>query len=124
MQLLLIGVGGFAGAIARALVDGWVSAAARSSFPWGTLAINTTGSFALGLLFALTTEHGPLPVELRVPLGVGFLGAYTTFSTYTLDSLRLAEGGAWVPALANLGGSVVLGLVAVAAGLAVGRALT
>lgn len=124
MQLLLIGVGGFAGAIARALVDGWVSAAARSSFPWATLAINTTGSFALGLLFGLTADRGPLPAELRVPLGVGFLGAYTTFSTYTLDSLRLAEDGAWVAALANLGGSVVLGLVAVAAGLALGRALT
>lgn len=123
MQLLLIGIGGFCGAIARYAVDTWITAAARTSFPWGTLAVNATGSFALGVLFALTAQRGPLPEELRLPLGVGFLGAYTTFSTYALDSLRLADGGSWSLAIANVGGSVLLGLAAVLLGVAIGRAI-
>lgn len=123
MHILLIGIGGFCGAIARYAVDTWVTDAARTAFPWGTLAINVTGSFALGLLFALTADRGPLPEELRLPLGVGFLGAYTTFSTFALESLRLAEGGSWSLALANIGGSVLLGLAAVLLGVALGRAI-
>lgn len=123
MHVLLIGLGGFAGAIARYALDGWVSEATRGSFPWGTLVINVSGSFALGLLFALTVERAALPAELRGPLGIGFLGAYTTFSTLTLESLRLMQDGAWTLAAANLAGSVVLGLAAVVAGVALGRAI-
>ena len=123
MHILLIGIGGFCGAIARYAVDTWITDAARTAFPWGTLAINVSGSFAVGLLFALTAERGPLPPELRLPLGVGFLGAYTTFSTFALESLRLAEGGSWSLALANIGGSVLLGMSAVLLGVAIGRAI-
>ena len=123
MPYLLIGVGGFAGAIMRYLVDGVVSDRTGAAFPWGTLVVNATGSFILGLLFALTTERAILPAEVRGPLMIGFVGAYTTFSTYMLESWTLLEGGSWAPALANIGGSVVLGLVAVAAGLTLGRAL-
>lgn len=123
MHLLLIGIGGCCGAIARYALDTWVTDATRASFPWGTLAINVTGSFALGLLFALTAERGPLPEELRLPLGVGFLGAYTTFSTFALESLRLAESGSWALALTNTIGSVLLGIAAVLLGVAIGRAI-
>jgi CrcB protein len=123
MPLLLIGLGGFAGAIARYLVDSAVTDRAGSAFPWGTLVINLSGSFVLGLLAALAIERTVLPADIRGPVLIGFLGAYTTFSTWMLESWRLIEAGSYGLALANLGGSVVLGLVAVFAGLVVGRAL-
>ena len=123
MPLLLIGLGGFAGAISRYLVDGLISDRTGGGFPWGTLVINLSGSFLLGLLFAMTAERAILPAEIRGPLMIGFIGAYTTFSTWTLESWRLIEGGAYGPALANLGGSVVIGMVAVVAGLTLGRVL-
>ena len=123
MQALLVGVGGFAGAITRWLLDGWVSDRNPTAFPLGTFVINATGSFALGLLFAWILERGVLPADLRAPLMIGFLGAYTTFSTFMLESWRLVEDGAWMLALLNLGGSVLIGLVAVLGGLAVGRLL-
>ena len=121
MTLLLIGAGGFLGAISRYLVDGWVASIAGGAFPWGTLIVNLTGSFALGLLFALSVERGVLPPSLRAPVLIGFIGAYTTFSTLTLETWRLVESGSYVAAVGNLGGSMVLGMVAVVAGLAIGR---
>jgi fluoride exporter len=123
VHLILIGFGGFAGAIARYLVDGWVSDASRGGFPWGTLAVNVSGSFLLGLLAALAIDRSVLSPDIRGPVLIGFIGAYTTFSTWMLESWRLIEAGSWVPALANLGGSVALGLAAVFAGLALGRAI-
>lgn len=123
MQLVFIGLGGFAGAISRYLLDGWVSTANRGSFPWGTLVVNVSGSLVLGLLYALAVERAALPGELRGPLMIGFVGAYTTFSTLTLESWRLVEDGAWLLALGNLGGSVLLGMAAVMGGVMIGRAL-
>ena len=121
MQLLLVGLGGFGGAVLRWLVDGWVSERNPSAFPLGTFVVNLTGSFVLGVLFAWVLERDVLPPDVRLPLMVGFLGAYTTFSTFMLESWRLIEEGAYGLAAANLVGSVALGLVAVVAGLAVGR---
>ena len=123
MQLLLIGIGGLCGTIARYLLDGWITDATRTTFPWGILVVNASGSFAIGLLYVLTVERGVLPAELRAPFGIGFLGGYTTFSTFMLDSLRLAQDRAWPLAVANLAGSVLLGLVAVLAGVALGKAI-
>ena len=119
----MVGLGGFAGAVTRWLVDGWLSDRNPTALPIGTLLINLSGSFLLGLLFAWVLERGVLPTEVRAPLMIGFLGAYTTFSTFMLESWRLVEDGAWALALLNLGGSVVLGLAAVLGGLAVGRLL-
>jgi len=121
MPLILIGLGGFAGAIARYLVDGIVADRTGGTFPWGTLVVNASGSFVLGLFFALTADRAILPAEIRGPVLIGFLGAYTTFSTYMLESWRLAESGAIVLALANLAGSTIVGLVAVVIGLTLGR---
>jgi fluoride exporter len=123
VQLLLVGLGGFAGAVLRWFVDGWVSERNPSAFPVGTLVVNLTGSFLLGILFAWVIERNVLPADIRAPVMIGFIGAYTTFSTFMLESWRLVEDGAWALATANLVGSVMLGLVAVVAGLAVGRAL-
>lgn len=123
MDLVLVGVGGFAGAVARRLLDLWVSDRNPTAFPLGTLAVNLTGAFLLGLLFAWATERDVLPSQVRGPLMIGFLGAYTTFSTWMLESWRLIEDGAWPLALVNLLGPVALGLIAVVGGLAVGRLL-
>ncbi|HXG26091.1 MAG TPA: fluoride efflux transporter CrcB [Candidatus Binatia bacterium] len=123
MPLVLIAAGGAAGAVSRYLVDAFVSDRFGGAFPLGTLLVNLTGSFALGLLFALTIDRAVLPAETRAPLMIGFLGAYTTFSTLMLESWRLVEDGALVLAVANLAGSMLLGVAAVVAGLALGRAL-
>ena len=123
MELLLVGVGGFFGAIARRAIDLLVSDRTGSAFPFGTFVINISGSFLLGLLFAWATERDVLPASIRGPVMIGFIGAYTTFSTWMLESWRLVEDGAWQLAAVNLAASVGLGLVAVVAGLAVGRAL-
>jgi len=123
MELVLVGIGGFFGAIARRVVDVSVSDRAQSVFPFGTLVVNLSGSFVLGLLFAWATERDVLPAGIRAPVMIGFVGAYTTFSTWMLESWRLVEDGAWQLALVNIAGSIGLGLVALVAGLAVGRAL-
>ncbi len=123
MSLILIGIGGFAGAVARYLVDSEIAARAGEAFPFGTLVVNLTGSFLLGLLVALTGERGILPADIRGPVLIGFIGAYTTFSTYMLESWRLIEEGAVGLATLNLVGSVALGLVALGLGLVIGRTL-
>jgi CrcB protein len=123
MTWILIAAGGAGGAVTRYALDSWVTSRLGPAFPFGTLLINVSGSFLLGLLFALVLERGLLPAELRAPLAIGFLGAYTTFSTLMLESWALIERGAWIGAALNVGGSVVLGMVAVVAGLALGRAV-
>ena len=123
MVIVLVALGGAAGAVTRYLVDGFVAERAGGAFPWGTLAVNLTGTALLGLLFALSVERGVLPASARGPLMIGFLGAYTTFSTLMLESWRLWEDGAVGLALVNAAGSVGLGLVAVFVGLTIGRAL-
>ncbi|HEX5014754.1 MAG TPA: fluoride efflux transporter CrcB [Candidatus Limnocylindrales bacterium] len=120
---MLIALGGAAGAVARHLVDSTVSQRAAGAFPWGTFVVNVSGSFVLGMLFALATERGVLPASIRAPVMIGFIGAYTTFSTFMLESWRLLEDGASGLALVNIVGSCVLGVVAVFLGLSVGRAL-
>jgi CrcB protein len=123
VTLVLIAAGGAAGAVARYLVDNAVLDRVPGAFPLGILVVNLTGAFLLGLLAALIIERGLLPSELRSPLLVGFLGAYTTFSTLMLDSWRLVEDGLPVLGAANLVGSMVLGIVALGAGLWLGRSM-
>jgi len=120
---LAIVVAGAFGALARYGLDGWISRRAPTSFPWGTFAINVTGSFLLGLAFVLMTERFRPDPWLRSAVTIGFLGAYTTFSTFSLETYRLVEDGAYGLALANVVGSVAAGLTAVYAGVVLGRAL-
>jgi CrcB protein len=123
VPFLLIGIGGFFGAIARYTIDNRLTTWTGDALPWGTFAINMTGSFAAGLLFALIVERTSLPADLRGPVLVGFLGSYTTFSTWTLESWRMIDDGAWLSAALTLGGSMVIGVVAIMAGVAIGRAM-
>ena len=121
-EMLWIGVGGFAGANARYLLGTWIAERLGAAFPYGTFVINITGSFALGLLAALIDGHGLSPV-VRLSLAIGFLGAYTTFSTFTFETLRLIENGNALLAVTNAVGSLVAGLLAGLLGLVAGRAL-
>ena len=123
MTYLLVGLGGFAGAVARYAVDGWVARSLGTSFPFGTLIINASGSLLIGILFAASIERATLPADIRAPVMIGFVGAYTTFSTYMLESWRLVEDGAWGLGAINVIGSIAIGLAAVGIGLAIGRAI-
>ncbi len=125
MNLIWIGLGGFAGAIARYVIDGWVSGSTRAgAFPAGTFVVNVTGALVLGIVFALSVEKAAIDPRIRGPVMIGLLGSYTTFSTLTLESWRLAEDGSWVMALLNLGASGILGITAVFVGLTIGRAIS
>jgi CrcB protein len=106
-----------AGASARYLLDGLVTERAAGAFHWGTFVINISGSFILGLLTGLGLHHG-LPRVPRVVLGTGFCGAYTTFSTFTFQTVRLLEGGASSDAVHYAFGTLIAGACAGAAGLA------
>src|SRR5919109_5658385 len=115
-----VAVAGALGALARYGLDGVVSRRA-SGFPWGTFVVNVSGAFLLGLVFTLTTERFLPPVWLRSSLTIGFLGAYTTFSTLSLETYRLLEDGAVALALANALGTLAAGLGALYVGVVLGR---
>lgn len=110
------------GAPARYLLDGWVQDRTNASFPWGTFAVNATGCLALGVVTGLGLYHG-LGDTARTVIGTGGLGAYTTFSTLTYETVRLAEGGDVGGAVLNAAGSLAVGLIAAALGLALTAAL-
>jgi CrcB protein len=120
--VLAVALAGALGALARWGIGAWFGHR-YPSFPWGTMVINISGSFILGVLFAVLVERGIGSATARVALMVGLLGAYTTFSTFSLETFRLLEEGATGSALANIGLSVVLGLLAVWLGITVGRAI-
>jgi CrcB protein len=110
------------GAPVRYLIDGWVQGRTAGVFPWGTLTVNVTGCLLLGVLTGLGLYHG-LGGGARTVIGTGGLGAYTTFSTFTYETVRLAEEGALDAALRNAGANLLAGLAAAAAGLAITAAL-
>jgi CrcB protein len=105
------------GAPARYLIDGLVQDHTDGAFPWGTFVVNVTGCLALGVLTGLGLYHG-LDATTRTVLGTGGIGAYTTFSTFTFETVRLAEEGAINEALRNVAASVLVGLSAASVGLA------
>ena len=110
MTVVLVILGGAVGAPLRYLVDRWVTAHTGGTLPWGTLAVNVAGSFALGVLAASAPEW------LLTLAGVGLCGAFTTFSTFGFETVRLLERGRVRPALLNVAGSLVLGVAAAATG--------
>lgn len=117
---MLIALGGALGALARYGLGGWVQA--RSvGFPWGTLLVNVLGSFLLGFLFRTMDAVAATP-ELRQAITVGFLGSFTTFSAFSFEIITLAQGGEWGRALLYATGSVLLGVLAAAAGIALAGA--
>lgn len=117
--VIMLGVAGGLGAGARFVLDGAIRARSRVTLPWGTILINVSGSLLLGLLAGLLVAHR-LPVEIQTIAGTGFLGGYTTFSTASVETVRLIQSGRPGTGLLNAIGTLVLALAAAAAGLAVG----
>jgi CrcB protein len=120
---LVIALGGAAGALARFWVATGTYAVLGRSFPFGTLVVNVAGSFLMGLLAALLVERLAVAPELRAAILVGFLGAFTTFSTFSIETLNLAEEGAWGRAGLNVVASVAGCVGAAWLGLLLGRQL-
>jgi len=115
-------IAGAIGAVSRYVVDDLVKTRFAGRFPWGTVVINVTGSFVLGVVTGLALYHG-LGLLPKTAIGVGFCGAYTTFSTFSYETIQLVETGAIGPAVGNALGSVVLGLAAAGIALALTAAL-
>ena len=120
MAYLLVALGGAAGAAARYGVTQWTSGRWGWDFPWGTLAVNLTGSLAIGVVMTLLLARNAEPAY-RFLLVSGFLGGYTTFSAFSFEALALFESRRWAAAAVYVGGSVVLGMLATALGLGLGR---
>ncbi|MCG6862272.1 MAG: fluoride efflux transporter CrcB [Chromatiaceae bacterium] len=123
LQILAIAGGGALGALGRFWVSTGVYRLLGRDFPWGTLAVNTLGSFLMGLLFVLFIERLAVGSEARAAVLVGFLGAFTTFSTFSVETLALIEEGYLARAFLNMGMSVSVCLLACWAGLVLGRSL-
>lgn len=121
-KLLLIGAGGAAGALLRYAVSGVVYRLLGTSFPWGTLIVNVSGCFVIGLLWAVG-ERAPFPKGLHVLVFTGVLGAFTTFSTYGLETFSLLRDGEIALGLANFLASNLVGLGAVILGFIIAKAL-
>jgi fluoride exporter len=107
----------------RYVLGGWMAERWGASFPWHTLVINVSGAFLLGVLMAVTVERNLLPGSMRLLLGVGVLGGFTTFSTLSYESIALVEQGLIMQGALNMFGSAVLGLGAAVLGLLAGRAI-
>ena len=120
---LIISLGAILGANSRYWLAGWAAGKFGTSFPYGTLIINVTGSLVLGFFMTLITDRFIVDPRWRLLVATGFLGAYTTFSTYTYESANLFLTGQVWTGLLNLFGSSILGLLAVTAGILLGRAV-
>lgn len=121
MRSLWIGAAGFVGAVARYHLDGLFGRHSRSDFPWGVLVVNVSGCFLLGLLVTLFARRYVVSEDLRLALTVGFLGAYTTFSTFAYQVLRLAEDGRAGVAAAYVAASLLAGIGAAWLGTALAK---
>ena len=122
MTLLWVTLAGAAGAVARFVVDGAVGHRWAPTFPWATLAINVSGSLLLGIVTGAVL-FGGAPDLLRAVVGVGLCGGYTTFSTASFETVRLAQQGRATAALANALGSLLSSAAAAAAGLGAAAAI-
>jgi fluoride exporter len=122
MPYLLVGLGGFIGANTRFVVARLVGGLFETKFPLGTFVINVSGSFLLGVLGTLVAQKVmPNSESMRLALGVGFLGAFTTFSTFEFETHALFDDGSWLTATTNMFASLLVGLLAVRAGIVVAK---
>lgn len=120
---LAVAMGGALGALSRYWLMLWIGSLASTRLPWGTALVNVLGSVAIGLLYVLISERLLLSEQWRGLLVVGYLGAFTTFSTFSLDTLLLLQEGRWLAALGYVAGSVLLCLTGAWLGMLLMRAL-
>lgn len=120
-KLLWLALAGALGTLARYGLAGLVHRIDGISFPWGTLVVNLTGCFLAGLIWTLVEHRWPVSADTRVVIMIGFLGAFTTFSAFMLETGELARSGEWLYAVANIGLQNILGFAALFAGISLGR---
>ncbi len=122
-RFLLISLGAIVGANLRYWVGDQVAQRLGTTFPYGTLVINLTGTLILGIFITLATERYLLDPRWRILVAIGFCGSYTTFSSYTYESINLILTGQYLFGLLNLFGSAILGGLVMAAGILIGRSI-
>ena len=117
LRLTLIAIFGAVGTLLRYGIQGFVQVGTGSTFPWGTLLINLTGCFLLGLIGQITLNRMMISPDWRVAITVGFFGGYTTFSTFGWETAKMLEDGEWLPATGYVAASVVIGQLLSFAGI-------
>lgn len=122
-KILLITAGAALGANARYWIGDWAAQKWGAAFPYGTVLINITGSLLIGLFLTISTERFLIDPRLRLFITVGFLGAYTTFSTFSFESFNLLYRGQWLLGVLNAFGSTMVGILAVGLGVFLGKSL-
>ncbi len=122
-KFLIISTGAILGANARYWIGDWAARKLGANFPYGTFIINLTGSLLIGFFLTLVTERLMIDPRWRLLITVGFLGAYTTFSTFAYESFTLIFNGQWLTGLINLFGSTLLGVLVVGLGVYLGKAI-
>lgn len=120
---LLLAMFGIAGTLARYGLEGWVQQRAGLGFPLGTLTVNVSGCFFLGLVGQFALSHISFPPDLRTGITIGFFGAFTTFSTFSWETVRMLQNGEWKRALFYVAASIIGGLVALFAGVRIAGAV-
>lgn len=115
--ILLVGSGGFIGSVLRYLIQYYMEKSLTSTFPWGTLIANITGSFVIGMVFALAEKGNLMSAEWRIFLAVGICGGFTTFSAFAYNNFSMINEKAWSSLFINIGGNLFLGILAVYLGV-------
>jgi CrcB protein len=123
IKYLMVGVGGFLGSVLRFWLGSYIGGRLGARFPYGTFVINATGSFLLGMIVTVLAAKAHWSPNWRYLIPIGFIGGYTTFSTFEFETLRLAQDGQMLMAILNVTLSVVVGFVGVWAGAIAGRAI-
>jgi CrcB protein len=121
MQILYLAIAGALGAVSRFLLSGFTYRLLGSGFPYGTLCVNVIGSFLIGFVMQVGLNTDIIPQSLRTVITVGFLGAFTTFSTFSFETLNYIQDGVWGMALLNIAVNVIVCLLAVFAGIIIGK---
>jgi CrcB protein len=117
LRLILIAVFGAVGTMARYGLQGFVQMRTSGTFPYGTLLINLTGCFLVGLIGQFTMNRMVISPDWRIAIGVGFFGGYTTFSSFGWETAKMLEDGEWLPATTYVAASVVAGLLLTITGI-------
>lgn len=120
-RLLLIALAGSIGALARYGLAGFVQNNSSSGFPWGTVSVNVLGTFLFGVVWSLADERLLISAETRLIVLTGFMGAFTTFSTFMFETGTLMQDDQWLMAFGNLSLQLIAGIICLFLGLAVGR---
>lgn len=122
-SILLVGLGGFLGSTMRWALSAWMMQLSSLFLPWGTLTVNLSGSFLIGILYGLASQNSALTPDWRLFLATGFCGSFTTFSTFSLESMQLLQQGQYPSAFSYMGISLLAGLGLAIAGTYLARQL-